>query len=288
MVGLQQRSHGQVWPDAESREPLRHWHSAPYATLEGYRLECDAQRMMVSAGTDGFSAAKAELGPCDPLAQLQVCFNIVPGPNMPTCTLPGAGLTSGPLAACTMSTANVIGLECHAVCGSRASSLAATTLGCRKILTRARQTCRMTRCASNNSRAAPGCIRSTPMEGPRAARTCSARQVLACRMRLLQSAVTANVTSIVFRGIWHPASSDLCAPPRTGKDIPGSGSLTQEEQVSSLTMGGLDDCLFSMDLPALHIPRCPSLAFLALVRCHKRCAVTKPAARRQPPPRMVP
>ncbi len=38
--------------------------------------------------------------------------------------------------------------------------------------------------------------------------------------------------------------------------MPGSDSLTQEEQVSSLTMGGFEDCLFSMDLPALHIPRC--------------------------------
>ena len=29
--------------------------------------------------------------------------------------------------------------------------------------------------------------------------------------------------------------------------------------MSSLTMGGLDDCLFSMDLPALHIPRCQAV-----------------------------
>ena len=40
-----------------------------------------------------------------------------------------------------------------------------------------------------------------------------------------------------------------------GKDMPGSDSLTQEEQVSSLTMGGFDDCLFSVDLPPLNIPR---------------------------------
>ena len=41
-----------------------------------------------------------------------------------------------------------------------------------------------------------------------------------------------------------------------GKDMPGSDSLTQEEQVSSLTMGGFDDSLFSVDLPPLNIPRC--------------------------------
>ena len=73
MVGLQRQPHGQVWLEAEGREPLRHWHSAPYATLEGYRLECDALRMMASTGADGFSAAKGELGQCDPLTQLQVC-----------------------------------------------------------------------------------------------------------------------------------------------------------------------------------------------------------------------
>ena len=50
-----------------------------------------------------------------------------------------------------------------------------------------------------------------------------------------------------------PHHFDLCP---AGKDMPGSDSLTQEEQVSSLTMGGFDDCLFSVDLPLLNIPRC--------------------------------
>lgn len=39
----------------------------------------------------------------------------------------------------------------------------------------------------------------------------------------------------------------------TGKDMPGSDSLTREEQVSS--MMAFDDCLLSMDLPPLNIPR---------------------------------
>lgn len=58
-------------PEAEAREPLQHWHSAPYATLEGYRLECDAQRMMATGATHGYASIKGELGQCDPLSQLQ-------------------------------------------------------------------------------------------------------------------------------------------------------------------------------------------------------------------------
>ncbi|BDA44827.1 probable transcription factor VIP1 at C-terminar half [Coccomyxa sp. Obi] len=41
----------------------------------------------------------------------------------------------------------------------------------------------------------------------------------------------------------------------TGADAPGSDSLTQEEQVSSLTMAAFDECLLNVDLPALNIPR---------------------------------
>lgn len=40
-----------------------------------------------------------------------------------------------------------------------------------------------------------------------------------------------------------------------GADAPGSDSLTQEEQVSSLTMAAFDECLLNVDLPALNIPR---------------------------------
>ena len=43
----------------------------------------------------------------------------------------------------------------------------------------------------------------------------------------------------------------MCA----GADAPGSDSLTQEEQVSSLTMAAFDECLLNVDLPALNIPR---------------------------------
>jgi hypothetical protein len=38
--------------------------------------------------------------------------------------------------------------------------------------------------------------------------------------------------------------------------MPGSDSLTREEQVSSLTIGAFDDCLLNIDLPNINITRC--------------------------------
>jgi hypothetical protein len=76
---LLQGRHGHALPEAEAREPLQHWHSAPYATLEGYRLECDAQRMMASGATHGYAPVKGELGQCDPLSQLQASAFFNPG-----------------------------------------------------------------------------------------------------------------------------------------------------------------------------------------------------------------
>ena len=66
---------GCVWTsEADLKPPLQHWHSAPYSTLEGYRLEVDAARMKDSCDTEPFDA-KTDFGRMDPLSQLQVSIS---------------------------------------------------------------------------------------------------------------------------------------------------------------------------------------------------------------------
>jgi hypothetical protein len=58
--------------------PLQHWHSAPYETLEGYRLEVDAKRMKTEQHGPAPFDVKADFSCMDPLTELQVC----PMPSM--------------------------------------------------------------------------------------------------------------------------------------------------------------------------------------------------------------
>lgn len=57
--------------ETDLRPPLQHWHSAPYNTLEGYRLEVDATRMGETCAAEPFDA-KLDYSRMDPLSQLQV------------------------------------------------------------------------------------------------------------------------------------------------------------------------------------------------------------------------
>ncbi|KAK9908303.1 hypothetical protein WJX75_005720 [Coccomyxa subellipsoidea] len=152
--------------ETDLRPPLQHWHSAPYNTLEGYRLEVDATRMGETCAAEPFDA-KLDYSRMDPLSQLQNAF------------LGGYD----------------IGLPQDF--SSQADML--------NDLLRQRQ------------------FQSSPN---------------------LQSAPKFGVEQ----------SPDMLQQ-GTGADAPGSDSLTQEEQVSSLTMAAFDECLLNVDLPALNIPR---------------------------------
>lgn len=69
---LQQGMNRRGWAsEADLRPPLQHWHSAPYSTLEGYRLEVDATRMKDACAAEP-SDAKTDFTSMDPLSQLQV------------------------------------------------------------------------------------------------------------------------------------------------------------------------------------------------------------------------
>lgn len=58
--------------EAELRSPLQHWHSAPYETLEGYRMELDAKRMKKDMQPPATFDVKADFSCLDPLTELQV------------------------------------------------------------------------------------------------------------------------------------------------------------------------------------------------------------------------
>ncbi|CAL8469435.1 g8976 [Coccomyxa elongata] len=152
--------------EADLRPPLQHWHSAPYSTLEGYRLEVDATRMKDSCNPEPFDA-KTDFARMDPLSQLQNAF-----------------------------------------------------LGDYDI--------------------------SLPQEFS------SQADMLNDLLRQRQFQSSPNLQTAPKFGA---EESPNMMQQGTGAVAPGSDSLTQEEQVSSLTMAAFDECLLNVDLPALNIPR---------------------------------
>ncbi|EIE21590.1 hypothetical protein COCSUDRAFT_66962 [Coccomyxa subellipsoidea C-169] len=152
--------------EADLRPPLQHWHSAPFNTLEGYRLEVDATRMGETCTAEPFDP-KTDYSRMDPLSQLQNAF--LGGYDI--------GLTQE--------------------FSSQADML--------NDLLRQRQ------------------FQSSP------------------NMHAVPKFGAEDSPDMLQQG--------------TGAEAPGSDSLTQEEQVSSLTMAAFDECLLNVDLPALNIPR---------------------------------